>query len=386
MSLTARAKNSGRSPIGIDIGPRTVAAVQLDRAGAIAAAVLVARRPISTEPAAPKSPPFGVDEAAFLDDVLYRHDFIGRDVCLAVPDDALLADVLELPPRSSGAPVEQLARMEISRAHKRAPDAMQVACWDIPAPARAAGGTAATHLMAAACPHDAADALLDPFDAAAFRVRALDARAWALARASTPVLAPTGVSAIVDVSDHAAMLVFVAGGVLVYQRLMMESGLHRLRSRIRESLQVNEEIAEHLLEAMTPASAATSSDATADAPPADDAAADHPPRPLQRAEDAPHHELSAAVGEHIGRLGEEVRSALDYAAHRYTGAIDRLTLCGRGAAIPGVLEQLSSGLKLPVRAAAPADLAPCPDRLLPIARDPALTIALGLAQWEGHAA
>src|SRR5205823_4093664 len=107
------------TPIGIDAGGRSIAAVQLDWSGgagpAITAASIIAR-----QPATPESP-LSTTETAALEEVLYRQGFTGRDVVVGIPDHALLTEVLELPPRSSGAPLEQLARMEIARTHKRDP-------------------------------------------------------------------------------------------------------------------------------------------------------------------------------------------------------------------------------------------------------------------------
>src|SRR5439155_3902434 len=104
---------------------------------------------------------------------------------------------LELPPRSSNAPLERIARMEVARAHRFAPDSFEMGCWDLPAAARA---TKQTPVMAVACTHSDAAAIMDPFEAGGMNVVALDVKAAALARACSPLLAAdaTAIIGIVD--------------------------------------------------------------------------------------------------------------------------------------------------------------------------------------------
>src|SRR5690606_26804280 len=128
------------SPIGIDVGARSIKAAQLGRAGRAWGVRTLARLTRST-PGLP-----GAAEAVRLADSLGRLGFQGRRVVLAVPEDRLLTSVFELPPRSSGAPLEQMAIMELARSVRRDARSLEAACWEVPAPTRAGAGT---HLMAA---------------------------------------------------------------------------------------------------------------------------------------------------------------------------------------------------------------------------------------------
>jgi hypothetical protein len=46
--------------------------------------------------------------------------------------------VLEMPPKSSTAPIEQLARMELARTQKCAPDSFEMGFWELPITGRGA--------------------------------------------------------------------------------------------------------------------------------------------------------------------------------------------------------------------------------------------------------
>ena len=86
--------------------------------------------------------------------------------------------------------------MELSRLHNIAPDSFEMAYWDLKA---AAGSKPVTHTLAVACPHEAANALLDVFEDAGFQVAALDVRGAAAARACAPLLLPAPqITAILD--------------------------------------------------------------------------------------------------------------------------------------------------------------------------------------------
>ena len=66
--------------------------------------------------------------------VLKRQGFQGRDIVLAAPDQSLLRGVFDLPRQVSGAPVSQIARMELSRMHQVPPDSEEKARKLFPKP------------------------------------------------------------------------------------------------------------------------------------------------------------------------------------------------------------------------------------------------------------
>jgi type IV pilus assembly protein PilM len=349
-------------PIGVDVGPRAINAIQVSWKGGrwhIEAAAVVDRP--APEPGAARAP-LAPGEAARLQDVLYRQGFTGGRIALAVPDSQLLTAVLELPPRGSGAPIEQLAMMELARVHKREPASLEMACWDIPAPARPGE---ASYIMAAACAHDDASQILDSFERAGLAVEALDARAWAMARACAPALKDDqNVSTLLELGEAGSSLVIIRSGVVVYDRLMPEAGLAALRARLSSELRVETEVSDFLLfggQGGQPSAAAQT--------------------------DAPQSPAAAAIiEEYTESVVQELRSAMDYALHRYPGSMDRLLVMGAGAGIPGLPARLAAGLGVPARSIAPVDVADVAGTLETTCRNPGLTTALGLATWERNSA
>ena len=200
-----------RTLIGIDVGARYIKAAQL--AGAegdrrIAAAGCFAR----AEPSAP----LDQGEVSRLRNMLAQSNFKGDSIVLAVPQEDLLTGIMELPPRESGAPIEQLTRSELARIHNCQPQSFEMSCWDLPAPARA---TSSTFVMAAACKHSIADNLIDLFENEGFDVHALDMPAAAMARACQPLLGDeNGISAVLDIGWNSARLALLHRGVVLYER------------------------------------------------------------------------------------------------------------------------------------------------------------------------
>lgn len=338
-------------PIGLDIGLKSLAAFQVRWAGgrAIAAAAVIVDRHHAKDHA-----PFSADEAEQLEQVLYRQGFHGREIVLAVPDQHLLSGVLELPPRASGAPLEQIARMEIARAHKRDPASFEMACWDIPPPAR---GGEFTYVMASACTHEASIPLLDTLESTGFRVTALDTRPWALTRACGPRLAPTGLSAVLDAGESGALMTVVHKGVPVYERLMPEAGLRRLRARIQSELSLEPEVADYVLSAAMRALAG----------------------PASGSGRSVEQQAGNLLEEHIHGLLTEVQNAVEYIAHRYATRVENLLLTGSAAGARGLVERLGSGLNLSASVVTPAELMECPPALQGACGTPRLAAALGLA-------
>lgn len=209
------------SPIGLDWSGPTAAAVQLRR-GRNGWRLHAALR-------APVGPPTDADVIAGLHRVLWRHGFEGTDVALTLPTKGpagTFSSAFALPPRSSGAPVEQLSRVEMARVAARAPEELELEMWEVPAPRRAAGGW---HVMAIAAVSAEIAKLVDVFDQAGLRVLIADARATALARAAGPLLAAGDeLTLVLDVSWDSAHLIACGAGTLVFDRRIDELALGTL--------------------------------------------------------------------------------------------------------------------------------------------------------------
>ena len=371
-----------RTPIGIDVGSRVVKAVQFGRERwgdgkwQIVAATQIPRSEISHAPAAPvpsaaagnaaaapsaHARPLTAEDVRRLVGTLERQGFEGRDVVLAVPTEKLSTSVLDLPPRSSQAPLEQIARMEMARAHKCAPDSFEMGCWDLPAAARA---TKATPVMAVACSHADATAILDPFEAEGLNVCALDVRPAAYARACRALLGePRSLTALLDVGWSGASLNLMHRGVVIYGRTLADGGIAKLYQTLAHRLEVEEEVVDYLL----------GESGVGDTAP--QAAADKRRGPVDAA---------GLIAAHFEAAVQELQVSLTYAQHQYhESAVSRLLLVGGGACIRGVAAHLARALGVEARTAAPADVAPAAPGVTAVCGSPALTLAMGLARYDG---
>lgn len=332
-----------RPPIGLDIGTRRIKAVQLDKAGGrIMAASVIPR----TESVSIPSPA----EVGRIVATLDRAGFVGNQIVLSVPPEKLIAEVLEFP-RAAGA-FEQLARMEIARGHRCAPDAIELGVWELPA----SGRSKSAHVMAVACRHEDAAPLLDVFEQQQMDVVALDVRSSVLARAAGPLLIEEkGVTAIVDFGWSAATLVLIHQRTVFYERKILEAGLGRLHRELCQRLRIEADVADYVLEQVG----------------------------LDTAPENASPEARALILAHLESLTTELHASFNYASHQYEDApLGRLMLSGGGTAVPGVADYFTKNAGgATVRTLAPTDLFPAPKTRLQGCQSPALLPALGLAMY-----
>jgi len=331
-------------PIGVDIGSRMIHAVQLNDRGAPMHRVAMAR--------AHPGGPFDADEALRLAEVLIRRNIPGDRLVLAAPPDLTLNASLELPPRSSGAPLEQIARAESARMHNVTD--FEMAFWSIPEPARAAS---ASYGIATICPHERAENLLAAFDSTPFIPEAIDLPAWAFARAAAPRLDPGNVSAVLDLGWSRGELIALHGETVIVQRPLPEAGVHSAHGALLRELDLDAELAEIITEQI-------GFDGE-----------------IEGAEPGAMQIVRDALTAHAERTIAEVRSSLSYVSHRYPDArLSGVLLVGGGAAMPGLRGRIAAALPCPVETLTPATLAPCPDAVA--WDDPGLTLAYGVARWS----
>lgn len=213
------------SPIGLDWSGAVASAVQLRRTRAGWALHAAFHAPVG--------PPSDADSATSLHRILWRHGFEGSDAVLTLPTRGVASTTsatLSLPPRSSGAPVDQLARTEMARIAGRPPEALEIDLWDIPAPRRAASGW---HVFAVAAAGADVAARVELFEQAGLRVLAADSRATALCRA-TESLRGSGpdLTIVVELTWDAAHLVAAAGEGPVFERRIDELAISTHASAI----------------------------------------------------------------------------------------------------------------------------------------------------------
>ncbi|HUS90471.1 MAG TPA: pilus assembly protein PilM [Phycisphaerae bacterium] len=340
---------NARSPIGLDVGRRKIKAVQLNRGSAgwrVSAAASL--------PRAPGQPAVVPSEVRRLREELAARGFKGHSVVLAVPPESVLSGIMELPPADSGAPMEILARAELGRIHKCDPQSLEMSCWTLPAPARAAN---TTFVMGVACTHADANGLLDTFEAEGFDVERLDVQIAALARTCRPLLkdAP-GTAGVLDLGWTAARLVLMYRGTVVYERKLARSGLQGFVRALADRGRLTEEQVEQRLAA---------EGASLDLP-------DRSGRPMG----------TDLAGQFLDGLVDEMRVPLSYSANQYPdAALARLLLVGGGAKLPGLADHLAAALACPVRGVLPSDLAAGAESLGP-EHGSELTMALGLGQMD----
>src|SRR5262249_20577709 len=147
--------------------------------------------------------------------------------------------------KAVGPVLDAATRTEFVRSHKCDAKAIEMTYWSLPTPARAAKSV---NVMAVACAHADADALVDTVEAGGLEVVGLDVRTWATARVCAASHAPAGgVLMFLDLGWAGATLAAWHRGVIVYERPMPEAGLKNLESAIIEQLRLSPEAARYFL-------------------------------------------------------------------------------------------------------------------------------------------
>ncbi|MHC5113194.1 MAG: pilus assembly protein PilM [Planctomycetota bacterium] len=342
--------NRGRTPIGVDVEDRAIHAVQLSRRGSVWRVEAATR--------VQRNGALDAAELSRLRKILERQGFSGHDIVLAMPNEQLLTAVLELPPAHSGAPRDQISRIELAAAHKCNPETIELEYWDLP---RTRPGGESAYAMAVGCRHADADRMLDVFEHAGFIVRGLDVQSWALARAVSPLLDDVeGLAAILKLEWASANLVVILDGTVIFERSLANCGLNRLRETIINDLGLDGDVVDYLLTERT-----LPDDGTDD--------------PAQR-------EIVSAVRERIhtflAHVAGEIRLSFSYVTKEYDREhVQRLIVLGSTAVLPGLVEYLGPGCEVDASLVAPTHVAECRGAGSVGCDSPALTAALGLAQY-----
>jgi len=344
-----------RTPIGIDVGSRSIKAAQLRTSNG--------RHHIAALSMSPRAKPAGeIDRQEILDlrGVLRRQGFCGNKIILAAPEEKLLRGTLELPSKMSGAPVAQVARVELSRMHDAAPDSFEMICWELPAQSKSKSMTQA---IAVGCPHDAANAFLDVFEECGFNVRALDVRSAAAARACMPLtVPPPTVTTILDLGWNSTKLLLVCGDKLTYDTFLTTNCMAKLIVTLGQESGIAEESAYQIVST------------------------------VGFVNDSETNEFGQEFAElirkkltrHFDAVLEELKAPFAYASRQYPGGqIERLLLIGGGGRISGLGQYLEAALGIEVMSVAPSDVVESSAQIMSKASNPAMTVAVGLAQFAG---
>jgi len=275
-------------------------------------------------------------------------------VALAVPEEKIVTGMLELPPRTSGAPLDDIARSELATMHGYDPRTAEMAMWDLPASVRVKD---ATQAMAVALRHADAEALLALFDEAGLEIVALESRMDGLVQACRPLLAEGGVKAILELEWNAATLTLWHLGAAIYRWTVPAAGLKQLSESLAASIQLDRDQVDLLLTDVGLA------------PPAGDEAAGY-------------EAAATAIRRHFETAAAAMESPLSYVAQLYPEApVDAVLLTGPGAAIPGIDAYFKKRLGAAARCVTPADVIGCPAPIDGREKDPSLAVAVGMAQY-----
>ena len=356
------------SPIGLDVGARTIKAVQLAHArrGWEVCAAAAFQRIAPGEEVNPA-------EIIRAVGVLRRQGFVGDQAVVCIPSDKMLSAVIELPERTSGAPLDAIARQELARSCKKDPGSIEIAWWELPAPAFGPTGPGArpahgTQALALGCAHADANALLACFEPSGLDVIAIDARPAAVARACAALAADApNLTAILSLGHDAAHILILVGRTLVYERTLPEASLRLLASGVANQLSVSESLAEHVLRTI----GCRPAEPSANSAPSDQAEIE-----------ALGAEARALVCAHADALAAELKTSLSYAARRFDGEVMRILLSGVGADIPGIGDRIAQRAGIPegeARIARADALTPARPDTDPALLGPGAALALGLA-------
>jgi Tfp pilus assembly PilM family ATPase len=187
-------------------------------------------------------------------------------------------------------------------------------------------------------------------------------RGAAVTRACGPLLQPPPqITAVVDLGWRSTSVLFVCGRSLVYERSVQGTPMGDLTARLTELFSLGPGAAYQILGTIGPGT-------------------EEPTGPY----DAESLEvIRKHMRAHFDKLLDELSVPLSYANHQFPGeGVKRLLLIGGGAGVPGLASYFQARLGLEVKRAAPGDLVDSPPELSGKAGNPALTCAVGLAQFE----
>lgn len=343
---------SDRSPIAIHVAPRSVYAAQLDLPGARSGGRprLVAA---AAWPRRANGDSLSVLETSELIPALWRQGFTGRELIIATPPTSAVSAVLELPPRSSNAPIDQLARLELARSRGLNASAFEMALWDLPI----AGRGDATRVMAVAAAHDRTESQIAPFDGLDVWTSVVEPMSVALARLISGAAARDAaddLTGAVDVGWENVTILALVQGLVVYERVLPGMGVHKLFSECQRKHGLSLDATHGALLALRAA---------------------HPVAARRVLRD-----VRARLADFAEHTAVEAQRSFSYTAAKYPSVTLReVRLTGDGGWLPMLGDRLIGALGVKCAPIAAADVMLAPDWIMDLAADPALAVAVGLA-------
>lgn len=336
------------SPIGVDVGSAWIKAAQVSqtrRGWRLHAGAAFPRLEPGVEPGAP--------EFARLAEVLDRAGFEGQEVVIGAPRAILHTAVLDLPPRTSGAPIEQICQAEVVRMFRLPADAFEMFAWEMPS---ASPRIKSTQMLASAVECDEAEALVGACEGAGLQVVAIDLGSEATSRACRSLCQEgPDLTVLLDLGSAGVEMFVYREGDCVYQRWLEGIGTGAIVATLVTRLRIPSPGAELLVRRLGLYQA---TDVEADPVLASGAA--------------------QIMREHTEGLIGAVLSSASYALDRFPGeVVGRLKLVGAGAGMAGLAEYLGDVAGMEVEVIRPQDWG----RVAPGSPGPAIMTAIGHAMW-----
>jgi Tfp pilus assembly PilM family ATPase len=307
MNLTLPWKR--RSSIGVEIGMRSIRAVQLvlDRGiWNIAATTVIPRGKADAL----------TDDLRQLAQTLPRRGFVGRDIVLAAPPELIVRVEFEVDAGVNNQEITERARRELASNGKCTTESLEIGWWTLPQ----CGPPEKKSVLAVGCRTPAAEAMLSSFDEAGLTVIAIETPSQALSRWTASFLPNAAQTFIaLNIGWSSTTLSYVLDGRVAFERTIPAAGVRNIHVVIAERFGFDADEIDVLL-----TSEASDSDVHND--------------------DLAHH-LDTVLCDQLNDLREEIIRSIQYLSQRYAGrAIDHVILLGEGSAIHGIDERLAASL------------------------------------------
>jgi|GEM_PF-1445927 len=317
------------SSIGLDIDAHEIRAVQLMKSGNNDRVVAWAIFPrMSLDQSIERTDMPDVDELRWASSILARRGFVGQNVTISPSTSICSSHVLELPPVESGAPIKQIARMEIARERKCAPDDFELGFWSLPPKGKI------QESLAVACPKSHIESTLDLYENAGLVVAGMDLMELAICRGGEARV-QTGeqntaqeINTSLRIGWSSSLAILTLGEKVIYAR-RIEHGAASVWEVATKRFQLSPQGAEMILSGHSDDESAESRKAV----------------------------IHASWSGLAKKITDELDIAVAYISHTFRMApFGTLELSGYGASNPCVKQTLDQVLGIPILTAGPAAL------------------------------
>lgn len=291
------------------------------------------------------------EELRWVASVLGRRGFVGNALSLPSSSKECSSHVIDIPPVESGAPIKQLAKMEVARARKCNPDDFELGFWALPAKGRT------QETLAVACPKRVIETTIETFEGAGFELAGIDLMELAIDRGGQASARTAPVENEINASLHigwnSSLAVLKLGETVIYVR-RLEKGAASVWNGAVNKFNMSYQGADAVID--------------------DRYAHDDPDK---------HTTIQRAIWSTLAsEVAYELDVAVAYVSHSFRMApLGRVLLSGYGNTNPVIQEHIDRVLGIPIEIAAPTPLLQCFDQ-----RPNAPTLAGRLAVAYGLAA